>query len=241
MQLFASQKRFPLALERFRRVAHPMRPSFFVLGFARNWFGKLPRGARRTLSIGGLVGLAWVGAAFGLDAYGRTRSASGHFDAIVVAGAQVWRGGKPSKALERRTLAAVELFKAGHAPRLVLTGGLGQHAPPAAQAAAELARAHGIPESAIVIEDRSLTTLENAAFSRELIGPGRVLVVTDAYHVLRCEIIYAHYFPEARLVGVPLGRHAPVLDSLREVAALVALLVAVVPRWLFTTAPAVMP
>jgi uncharacterized SAM-binding protein YcdF (DUF218 family) len=191
--------------------------------------------------IGGLLGLLWVGAAFGLDAYGRRRTASGQFDAIVVAGAQVWRGGRASKALERRTLAAVELFKAGHAPRLVLTGGIGEHPPAQARAAAELARSHGVPESAIVIEERSHTTLENAAFARDLIGPRRVLVVTDAYHVLRCEIIYAHYFPDARLIGVPLGRHAPILDSLREVGALIALSVAVVPRWLFTTPPSAAP
>jgi uncharacterized SAM-binding protein YcdF (DUF218 family) len=187
--------------------------------------------------IGGVLALAWVGAAFGLDAYGRRGSASGHWDAIVVAGAQVWRGGRPSKALERRTLAAIELFKAGYAPRLVLTGGIGQHAPAAAQAAAVLARTHGVPESAIVIQDRSHTTVEDAAFTRDQLGPMRVLVVTDAYHVLRCEIVYGHFFPEAQLVGVPLGRHAPIFDSLREVAALVALVVGTVPRWMVSGSP----
>lgn len=203
-----------------------------MLRSGRKWFARLPLGARRTLVAGGLVGLVWLGAALGLDVYGRTRTANGHWDAIVVAGAQVWRGGRPSKALERRTLAAVKLFKAGYAPRLVLTGGLEGYPPAAAQAAATFARTHGVPESALVIEDRSHSTLENAAFTREMVGPLRVLVVTDAYHVLRCELIYTHFFPEVQLVGVPLGSHAPIGDSLREVAALAALLVAVVPRWI---------
>jgi len=212
------------------RETHDTR--FVVLGLVRSRFQRLPRALRRTLVIGGLVGVFWFGAALGLDSYGRRRSASGHWDAIVVAGAQVWRGGRPSKALERRTLAAVELYKAGHAPRIVLTGGLEEHGPSQARAAAELARAHGVPETALVIEERSHTTIQNAAFTRELIGPMRVLVVTDAYHVLRSEIIYRHYFPEAELVGVPLGRHAPIVDSLREVGACVAFFVAVVPRWI---------
>jgi uncharacterized SAM-binding protein YcdF (DUF218 family) len=190
---------------------------------------------RRSLAVGAVMSLAWAGGAWALDDYGRAHVAPdvpGQFDAIVVAGAPVWRGGVPSKALRRRTLAAVELWKAGHAPLLVLTGGLGQHAPPEARAAAALARENGVPESALRIEDRSRNTIENAAFSRELIGEKRVLVVTDAYHVLRSKLIYEHHFPEVGLVGVPLGRRPPLAASLREVAALVAFSLFVAPRWL---------
>jgi uncharacterized SAM-binding protein YcdF (DUF218 family) len=177
--------------------------------------------------------LAWIGGAFGLDWYGRAHTAGGHFDAIVVAGAKVWRGGRPSKALTRRTDAGVELWKAGHAPLLVLTGGLGQHAPAEARVAAQLAREHGVPETALRIEERSKNTIENAAHARTLIGPIRVLVVTDAYHVLRCELIYRHYFPEVQVVGIPLGRRPPLTDALIEVAAIAALPISAARYWLF--------
>jgi uncharacterized SAM-binding protein YcdF (DUF218 family) len=196
---------------------------------------RILRWLRRALAVLALMSLAWTGGAWALDGYGRAHVAPdlpGRFDAIVVAGAPVWRGGVPSKALRRRTLAAVELWKAGHAPLLVLTGGLGLHAPPEAQVAAALAREHGVPDSALRIEDRSQNTLENAEFSRELIGEKRVLVVTDAYHVLRSKLIYEHYFQEVGLVGIPLGQRPPLATSMREVVSLLAFALLVAPRWI---------
>jgi uncharacterized SAM-binding protein YcdF (DUF218 family) len=154
-----------------------------------------------------------------IDYYGRAHEPHGRWDAIVVAGAAVWRGGRPSKALTRRTSAGVALWRSGHAPRLVLTGGVGAHGPAEAQVAAVIARQQGVPESALVIEDRSRTTEENARFARELLGDARVLVVTDAYHVLRCELIYSRYFTESALVGLPLGRTPQLPTAMREVPA----------------------
>lgn len=188
-----------------------------------------PAGAPRSLAkifgrvalFSALLGAIWVLAACGVDLYGRSRQPHGKWDAIVVAGATVWRGGRPSKALTRRTLAGVELFRRGYAPRLVLTGGVGAHGPAEAVVAARIAREHGVPEAALVVEDGSRNTEENARFTRDRIGPGRVLVVTDAYHVLRSELIYRRYFADAALVGLPIGK-TPALASgaLREVPAL---------------------
>ncbi|HEY6558125.1 MAG TPA: YdcF family protein [Polyangiaceae bacterium] len=185
--------------------------------------------ARRAALSAALLGAFWVLAACGVDLYGRTLQPHGKWDAIVVAGATVWRGGRPSRALTRRTLAGVELFRQGYAPRLVLTGGVGAHGPAEAEVAARIAREHGVPEAALVIEGRSHNTEENARFARELIGSGRVLVVTDAYHALRSELIYRRYFEDVALVGLPIGK-TPALASgaLREVPALL---------WHWITAP----
>jgi len=43
----------------------------------------------------------------------------------------------------------------------------------------------GVSESAILLEDRSRTTYENAIHTRTLLGDSRVLLVTDAYHMPR--------------------------------------------------------
>jgi uncharacterized SAM-binding protein YcdF (DUF218 family) len=56
--------------------------------------------------------------------------------------------------------------------------------------------------------------------------------VTDAYHVLRSKLIYERYFPEVRLVGVPLGRQPPLSDALREVGALIGFAVFSARHWL---------
>jgi uncharacterized SAM-binding protein YcdF (DUF218 family) len=189
------------------------------------------RRASRVL-LWGVIGLTgWVVLAVLVDLYGRAHEKAGSFDAIVVAGARVWRGGRPSRALSRRTQVAIELWKSGHAPLLVFTGGVGQHPPAEAEVAARLAREQGVPESALRIENRSRNTLENAAFARELLGARRVLVVTDAYHVLRCELVYRHYFPEVGVVGIPIGRTPPMEDALTEVLAIAALPFAAGRRW----------
>jgi uncharacterized SAM-binding protein YcdF (DUF218 family) len=193
---------------------------------------RLVRALRRTaLGLCG-VGLAWIIGAWALDAYGRRRTAHGRWQAIVVAGASVWRGGEPSKALSRRTLAGVELWREGYAPRLVLTGGIGDNGPAEAEVAAELARKNGVPAAALVIENRSHTTEENARFTRLLIGDASVLVVTDAYHVLRSELIYRREFRSSAVVGLPLGKYVPLSTALREVPALL---------WFFVRSPAFRP
>lgn len=194
---------------------------------------RVPHAVRRAV-IWGAAGLAgWATLAALLDVYGRAHTSAGNFDAIVVAGARVWRGGRPSRALTRRTERGIELWKGGHAPLLVLTGGVGQHPPAEAEVAARIARERGVAGSALRIEDRSRNTLENAALARELLGPARVLVVTDAYHVLRCELVYGHYFPEVRVVGIPLGRTPPMQDALTEVGAIAVLPFVAGRRWLF--------
>lgn len=162
---------------------------------------------------------AYVLAAIALDRYGRDRIPTGRYDAIIVAGARVWSDGEPSLTLLRRTERAVELWKAKVAPVMVMTGGVGRHPPSEAGVAADVALAAGVPAAAILLEDRSRSTEQNASFSRALLGERRVLVVTDAYHVLRSQHIYDRYYDHAFVLGVDIGWRPPVIESLREVAA----------------------
>ena len=89
----------------------------------------------RILSLAKLAGLAlWAALAVGLDRYGQ-REAVGAYDAIVVAGCRVLPDGHPSPALQNRTRQAVNLWRAGPAPTLVFTGGVGRYPPSEARAA----------------------------------------------------------------------------------------------------------
>ncbi len=148
------------------------------------------------------LALAWPAAALLLHALGQ-RVPSGTWDAIAVAGARVMADGRPSGALARRTRLAVDLWRQGLAPRIVLTGGVGDHPPSEARAAADLAASLGVPREALVLEERSTTTEENARLAREVLGPARVLVVSDAYHALRCGRVFGHYFQETAATGAP--------------------------------------
>jgi uncharacterized SAM-binding protein YcdF (DUF218 family) len=175
----------------------------------------------RRWTLLGVVALvtAWLAASCGLDGYGH-RGPDGTYDAIVVAGCRVLPDGTPSLALQRRTRHAVELWRAGIAPRIVLTGGVGTWPPSEAAAAAQVAVGLGVPSDALVLEERSTSTEENAAFAAELLDPAaRVVVVTDTYHVFRAERVFGRVFAEARGSGSTPAPWWRVRGAVREVLA----------------------
>jgi uncharacterized SAM-binding protein YcdF (DUF218 family) len=106
-------------------------------------------------------------------------------DAIIVFGAAVWPSG-PSTTLRLRTLHAADLYRRGVAPRVVCSGGSsGGRSEP--DVMAELLRAHGVPVSAIVLDENGVTT--RATFdSVVVLGCGewrRIVAVSSPYHVFR--------------------------------------------------------
>ncbi len=91
-----------------------------------------------------------------------------------------------------RLLHAAALYRGGHFDRLLLSGGAGGLIPgekPEAQAAGDYLQDLGIPVSALLIEDQSRNTLENAQNSatllQELGVDGPILLLTSAWHMPR--------------------------------------------------------
>lgn len=109
-------------------------------------------------------------------------------DAIVVMGAAQYDG-RPSPVFAARLDHGVELFLAGDAPRLVLTGGraAGDRTTEAAVGRA-FAIERGVPADAILVEDQSRTTLESVRAVARLLeanGASTALFVSDRPHMLR--------------------------------------------------------
>jgi uncharacterized SAM-binding protein YcdF (DUF218 family) len=109
-------------------------------------------------------------------------------DAIVVMGAAQYDG-RPSPVFAARLDQGVALFLAGNAPRLVLTGGkaAGDRTTEAAVGRA-FAIERGVPPEAIIVEDRSRTTLESVRAVAALLkadGATTALFVSDRPHMLR--------------------------------------------------------
>ena len=121
------------------------------------------------------------------------RSTASTPDAVVVLGAQVLPGGRPSTALRRRLEHGVVTFRSSGAPVLVVSGGVGAEPPSEATVMARMAEALGVSPRHIVAEDRSHSTLEQAeqvaAVARRR-GWQRVLVVTDRYHLPRAVFLF---------------------------------------------------
>lgn len=163
---------------------------------------------------------------FVLDRYG-LHHVAGEMDAIVVAGCRVMPGGRPSTALRRRAELAARLWHEGKAPLIVLTGGVGENPPSEASVAAEVVVNLGVPRSAIRLEDDSTSTEENARFAARILRDelGRdasVIVVSDSYHVFRCERVFGRHFASATGTGSKGDAWPRVKGSLREVVALSA-------------------
>jgi uncharacterized SAM-binding protein YcdF (DUF218 family) len=76
------------------------------------------------------------------------------------------------------------LFDAGAAPRVLFSGGaLNARLP---SSAVTMAEATDIPADAQLIEPRAESTLQNAAFTLDLVDPAaRLILVTEAYHLPR--------------------------------------------------------
>jgi len=109
-------------------------------------------------------------------------------DAIVVMGAAQYDG-RPSPVLEARLAHAVDLYEAGVAPRLIVTGGKAQgDRTTEAAAGRAYALARGVPAEAILDEDGSRTTLESIRAVRGVLrghGLATAVFVSDRPHMLR--------------------------------------------------------
>ncbi len=100
---------------------------------------------------------------------------------------------------------AAELYRAGFAPKVLFTGGLGRNTTglftePEAVRFAEIAMTHGVPEADILLEAKSTNTKENIEFTRSLLEAqcvphNRILGVHKHYMERRIYAAMANYWP----------------------------------------------
>jgi uncharacterized SAM-binding protein YcdF (DUF218 family) len=119
------------------------------------------------------------------------------YAAIVVLGGGVYPAVPPwvpdpdlGSAADRVWMAA-RLYRRGLAPKVIVSGGniLAQHGGVPSTTEAEAMRRFltelGVPDSAIVMEARSINTRDNIAFVRAMVQDDPVALVTSAYHMPR--------------------------------------------------------
>ena len=120
---------------------------------------------------------------------------------------------------------AARLYHRGVAPRIIVSGGTFSSIEGEPQSESAVMRMFlkdlGVPNEAIIEESKSLNTMENVAFVRELVGDKPVALVTSAFHMPRALRIAreaglkASAFPnEWRYAGGdPWDRYLPSLDA----------------------------
>ena len=116
--------------------------------------------------------------------------------AIVVRGAAQYAG-RPSPVLRARLDHAVLLWERQLAPRVLLTGGMGDgDTTSEAAVGRRYVMKRGIPDSAILIEAQGRTTSESLRRVAGLMQaqPSRgVILVSDPFHMLRLAILARRY------------------------------------------------
>ena len=105
---------------------------------------------------------------------------------------------------------AAELYLEGWAPLLVFSGGLGNLTSdiwtvPEADQFAAIAIQKGVPESAILIENKSTNTGENITFTQKLlsakgVNPNQFIVVQKPYMERRSYATFKKHWPEKELL-----------------------------------------
>jgi uncharacterized SAM-binding protein YcdF (DUF218 family) len=126
--------------------------------------------------------------------YAQTSSAQTS-DVIVVLGAGLRRDNQAGPALLRRSERAADLYAEGIAPVIICTGGqTGGRTRSEADACREVLEANGVPRSAILLDERSRSTEENALYAHEFMdenGWDTAVMVSDGFHLLRAQWIFA--------------------------------------------------
>jgi uncharacterized SAM-binding protein YcdF (DUF218 family) len=133
---------------------------------------------------------------------------------IVVFGAAVRAGGRPSTALVLRVDAAARFAIRFAAPLFVPTGGIGRFGPSEASVMAALLEARGVPAERILQEETGSDTLSSVravvALLRKNAVTAPVFTASSRYHLPRCllllRVLGVRAYP-ASPPAVPAARH----------------------------------
>lgn len=113
-------------------------------------------------------------------------------DVVVVLGAKVNANGTLSDALYDRTRTACDLYHQGWAKHILFSGGWDNKAPYSEpQAMRYFALQHGIPDSAICLDEHGINTQATIQTTKKLAkqhGWKTILVVSHDYHLARIQL-----------------------------------------------------
>ena len=132
------------------------------------------------------VGLIWGGAMLS-PSCSKLAEGQGRYDVAIVLGSGVERDGTLLQPARGRIAAGVALLEAGVVDSLHFTGaGAFEDGRSTAGEMAAWAIQQGVPSAAITLEESSMSTLQNALYSRPMLQdmPSQV-VVTEGFHVAR--------------------------------------------------------
>jgi vancomycin permeability regulator SanA len=106
-------------------------------------------------------------------------------DCIIVLGAGVWDGGRPSPMLEDRLLQGIELYQNGASDRLLMSGDHGRKEYDEVNVMKQFAVERGIASEHVFMDHAGFSTYESLYRAKDVFEAGKVVVVTQKYHMYR--------------------------------------------------------
>lgn len=142
------------------------------------------------------LGIVGAGIVFGIDAY-VVHSTSDQIlspedaalledvDCILVLGCKVQSDGTPSAMLEDRLRRSVELYHAGTAPKLLMSGDHGTMTYNEVQSMKQYAIDYNIASGNIFMDHAGFSTYESIYRARDIFQAKKIVIVTQEYHLYR--------------------------------------------------------
>ncbi|MDO4381051.1 MAG: YdcF family protein [Clostridia bacterium] len=148
-------------------------------------------------------------------------------DFIIVLGCGIKKNGEVTPLLKGRLDKAVEVFETGERKaKIIVSGGQGSdEIISEAEAMKNYLLSIGIPESSIILENKSTTTMENLSFSKKIMEEKKkdyhCTISTSSYHVLRSAMFAKKLNLNASCVGGKTAAYYYPAAFLREYAAII--------------------
>lgn len=119
-----------------------------------------------------------------------------HADVAVVYGNKVHPNGKPSKRLRMRLDRALELYRKGWFPHIVVSGGVGVEGRDEAVVMKQYLVKHGVPARVIHVDSKGINTFHTSIFTTRLLRKQKwrsVLLISQYYHITRAKLTHRRF------------------------------------------------
>ena len=126
-------------------------------------------------------------------------------DCIMVLGCSVKPDGTPSDMLRDRIETGVALYKAGVAPKILMSGDHGSVNYNEVGCMKAYAEQLGVPSEDIFLDHAGFCTYDSVVRAKEVFGVKKMVIVTQKYHLFRAVFIAKAFGVEAE--GVPADLH----------------------------------
>lgn len=110
------------------------------------------------------------------------------FDCILILGAGVW-GENPSPILEERLNMGIELYKAGVAPKIIMSGDHGRNNYDEVNSMKQYAINKGVPSEDIFMDHAGFSTYDSIYRARDIFKVKKMIIVSQEYHLYRALFI----------------------------------------------------